>query len=445
MTTRFVAMKNQNGVGAPKFSDRQPAERRAQRAAYVVADAVGRNRARQILFRNEHRQDREPGCRVQPPGGAEQKGGQQEEDRRRKMEGHERREDRDDRRHGRADRDDQASGIDDVDDRARRQGEQEHRQVRRRMDERNMHRVQVELRHQPARRRIVHRDPDHRRRACEPDDSESGMREDAEGAPAGRGRGGSVGALTSCRRGPQSMRGQHAAVGAEHQIPRHPPEGPFPETAVAERPGHDEVGVTVAGDFGELRGFRTPRSLRRAVCLDAMTPQPLRKFRHRFSRIIRALVLHDLDGLDPLHRAQKRKRIPNCAARLARILPTDERSAEDEARGSVRDRENWPADTHQQIAGLRASGGEDKMVPDLSRNDHKIDRASLAGDELHRRAKGELGAPSEVRRRGKGAAKSLLRRFRPSRGISAPRARAVRQAQRRGRRDACWPVWPQRR
>ena len=160
--------------------DDETAERGPDRAAEVVADAVGRDRARQVLLRHETGQDRQPSGRVQRPRGAEQERRQQQNGGRGEIERHQRREDRDQRRDRAGNGDDEPPGIDDVGDRAGRKGEEEHRQVGRGVHQRDVERIEVERRHQPARRGVVHRNADQRRRARQPDEGESGMRECAE-------------------------------------------------------------------------------------------------------------------------------------------------------------------------------------------------------------------------------------------------------------------------
>ena len=166
-----------------EFDDEQAAERRTNRAAQIVADAVRCDRPGDLGLRHQERQDRQPGGRVQRPGRAEDERGHEQQNRRSEIErdhGGENRHQRGDRV---GDRDDHAPRIDDIGDRARGKSEEEHRQHRRRVHQRHLERVDVERRHQPARRRVIHRNAEESARARHPNDRERRM---GEGAKPGR-------------------------------------------------------------------------------------------------------------------------------------------------------------------------------------------------------------------------------------------------------------------
>ena len=109
-------------------------------------------------------------------------GGQEQQQRRSEIERDQGGENRHQRGDRVRDRDDHPPRIDDIGDSARGKSEQEHRQRRRRVHQRHVQRIEVERRHQPARRRIIHRDADERARARRPDDRERRMGESAEPA-----------------------------------------------------------------------------------------------------------------------------------------------------------------------------------------------------------------------------------------------------------------------
>ena len=87
--------------------------------------------------------------------------------------------------------DQQPSRINDVGQRAGRNGQKEHWRHRRDLDRGHHQRVRVEAGHQPARRRVEHRDADARDRARDQDDGKGRVAEHApaRGRDRGRGRG----------------------------------------------------------------------------------------------------------------------------------------------------------------------------------------------------------------------------------------------------------------
>ena len=179
------------GHGDAEGLDRKAAERRADGAAEAIAGVVGGDGVVEVGPRHEHRRDELPdGSRERAPD-AEREGREEQLHRRR-----DRATRRGRRRRRRAPpppaRHEQAAGVDDVGERARRHREQEHRQHGRDLHGRDHHRVGVEARHEPAHRRVEHRDADVGDGGRDEDDCEGAVGEEAA-ERAGAGDGGGAG------------------------------------------------------------------------------------------------------------------------------------------------------------------------------------------------------------------------------------------------------------
>ncbi len=232
--------------------DRQAAEGGPDRAAEIVGDAVGGDRSRKIRFWDERRQDRKPGRRIHRPCGAEQERRQEQRRGRGKAQRHDAGEGDDKQRDCAGDVEDQPARIDNVRQRSSRQGEQEHRQIGRRLDQRHVERIESEGGHQPPGRGVVHRDSDKREGAGQPDDGEVAVREGAK--PSLLLRSGRLGnrPLHAFPVRLRLVRRQHAAVAAQEKVAGDAAERPLAQAAVAECAGDDQVGLKVASARGEL-------------------------------------------------------------------------------------------------------------------------------------------------------------------------------------------------
>ena len=247
--------------------------------------------------------------------------------------------------------------------------EQEHRQRRRRVHERHVQRIEVERRHQPARRRIIHRDADERARARRPDDRERGMGESAEPARRILPR-----ALWECGspssnvpRGAWTERlvgNESAAFGPEQQVPRHPAEGPLAQTAVPERARHDQIDAQASSRSLQaarprLRSAATPRQFVSTPCRASQSPTS--DSRSRAASISRSS--DEFDDVDAFARLQDRQGVDDRPARLAQILPANQGARQLQSARAGRRNENRASRAHQEIADIEFGRGEEYRSP----------------------------------------------------------------------------------
>ena len=127
-------------------------------------------------------------------------------------------------------------------------------------------------------------------------------------------------------------------------------------------------------------------------------------------RLLQGIGVDDFHHVHAQARLKERQRVGDGPARLALVVPADERSRQLEAAGAGRNDESRTAEAHQKITDLGLPGREENSISGIESGDEEVGPARFVGDIFVRRFGNHLRAPLKVPDLRQGGAKLQLRR-----------------------------------